>query len=298
MYEYYDCGKLTKDIYEDKMVEIANKSVELQTLLVEFSCDRGYGKDASKWKNHYKLNINISRYEEIDLSHSKPTQEVESFYKLPVDASKIIFVDTRELFDKMFESFKKHKTVGLDCEQQISNDLSIIQIATKDEVFVIDAMNMRNDFDWKKLADEFFNSYKIKKLGCGILNDLTTISKFLAIKIDKNASYIDLGLLSEKAMEVKTFKFPFEEEKRSETRPGLSKLTKLCLGSSLNKAYAVSNWSQRPLREEQLSYAALDAFVATEIFDKINEILSKLEFAFEDIYYEKKDDCKGKKKPK
>lgn len=292
MTEYYDCEKLSKEIYEDKITEIANKGVELQQLLVKLTDERGYGRDADKWKKHYMVDVNISTFEQIE--EFKQTPENDSYYKLPIGISRIIFVDNENKFEEMLLKITGVETVGLDCEQQINNDLSIIQIATKDSIFIIDSMCGK--FNWEKFIDAFFNNYKITKLGCEILHDLKTIEKFLSIKIDESASYIDLGRLGQKLKTVKDFKFPFEEEEREENRPGLSKLTKLCLGKSLNKALAISNWSIRPLREEQLIYAALDAFVAIEIIDKIKEILDKANLSYEDIYYNENEETKGKKK--
>ncbi len=47
---------------------------------------------------------------------------------------------------------------------------------------------------------------------------------------------------------------------------GLSGLTAAVLGRPLQKAEQISDWSRRPLRPSQLTYAALDAFVGLEIF--------------------------------
>lgn len=295
MCEYYDCKRMSKEIYEDKIIEIVDKNIELQKSLVQFTNDRGHGKDATKWKDRYNVDIKISSCEDFFFERCKFTDETESFYKLPIDASKIIIVDNEKLFDEMLEDFKEHSVIGLDCEQQINSDLSIIQLATNEKVFIIDAMTMREKFDWKKLAENLFNTCSVTKLGCGILGDVRTIEKFLAIKIDHSATYIDLGKLSEKLMAVKEFKFPFQKQKQNEYRPGLSKLTKLCLGKDLNKSFAISNWTMRPLRAEQLHYAALDAYCAIEIFYKINEILYQLNLTYEDIYY-KENNCKDKKK--
>lgn len=50
---------------------------------------------------------------------------------------------------------------------------------------------------------------------------------------------------------------------------GLSKLTQSCFGKALDKSECMSNWQNRPLRSNQLRYAALDAFVLIQIHDYI-----------------------------
>ncbi len=49
-------------------------------------------------------------------------------------------------------------------------------------------------------------------------------------------------------------------------------LSSLCcnvIGMQLNKLMQVSDWQQRPLSEDQIAYAALDAFILTLLFDLI-----------------------------
>jgi hypothetical protein len=49
------------------------------------------------------------------------------------------------------------------------------------------------------------------------------------------------------------------------------KLTDLCaqiLGKPLDKSEQFGNWAKRPLRREQLQYAALDAYCLLDLFDQ------------------------------
>ncbi len=52
---------------------------------------------------------------------------------------------------------------------------------------------------------------------------------------------------------------------------GLSGLTASVLGRPLQKAEQISDWSRRPLRASQLTYAALDAYVGLEIFMQLRQ---------------------------
>lgn len=51
----------------------------------------------------------------------------------------------------------------------------------------------------------------------------------------------------------------------------------MCLGKKLDKSNQFSNWAQRPLRKEQLRYAALDAFCLLEIYDAIEKQLTHIQ---------------------
>ncbi len=48
------------------------------------------------------------------------------------------------------------------------------------------------------------------------------------------------------------------------------------LGRPLQKAEQISDWSRRPLRASQLTYAALDAYVGLEIFMQLRKRASDL----------------------
>lgn len=67
------------------------------------------------------------------------------------------------------------------------------------------------------------------------------------------------------------------------TNQNLANLAKLCIGKKLDKSNQFSNWAQRPLRKEQLQYAALDAYCLLEIYDVIRKQLVKLKLDPGDI---------------
>lgn len=285
MYEYYDNENFSKEIYEDKIKEIADKNEELQALVVEHSCERGYIADGRKWKEHYKLSIDISRYDALtNLTHEKTLDMSDYFYEMS-KASTITFVDDEKSYREMLEKLAIYEFAGLDCEQQVNNDLSTIQIAVKDEVFIIDAMKLQKSLSkeaWLELATKFLNNAKILKLGCGIFHDITTIERFLPIKVGK-ASFIDLSVFGKNLFAIPRFKYPFHPDEHPGSNLGLSALTKLCFNKNLNKALAISNWAVRPLRSEQLTYAALDAHVALDIFHTVNNILKQLNLSYKNV---------------
>ncbi len=57
--------------------------------------------------------------------------------------------------------------------------------------------------------------------------------------------------------------------KPNSSEKGLSALVESLLGLPLDKRDQISNWSRRPLRENQVVYAALDAYVLLEVFEAL-----------------------------
>jgi hypothetical protein len=284
MHEYYGNEKLTKDIYEDKIKEIADKSKDLQIMLVELSCERGFVRDGANWNEHYKLSHDISKYGQsmtVEFTTRAETLN-DDFYELPSSVI-ITYVDTEELFREMLQVLKDHNCAGIDCEQQSNSKLSTIQIAIQDRVFVIDVLALEDWMPkelWTALCANFFDNTKIAKLGIGISHDVNTISSALSIKLLKNTGYIDLNSIVKKCfLNAPGFKLPYQEERINERNDiGLSVMTKICLGKGLNKSFAISNWSIRPLRAQQINYAAIDAYCALAIYNVITEAAKAARF--------------------
>jgi len=53
---------------------------------------------------------------------------------------------------------------------------------------------------------------------------------------------------------------------------GLSGFCEVLLGKPLSKVDQVSDWGRRPLRMQQMYYAALDAFVGLELYERLHQL--------------------------
>lgn len=65
------------------------------------------------------------------------------------------------------------------------------------------------------------------------------------------------------------FIFSLPDDEKLESGSALTNLVQLCFGRPLDKSNQFSNWNNRPLREEQMMYAALDAYCLIEIYETI-----------------------------
>lgn len=63
----------------------------------------------------------------------------------------------------------------------------------------------------------------------------------------------------------------------------LGNLVQLCVGKKLDKSNQFSNWENRPLRQEQRLYAALDAYCLIEIYDVIQRQCEKAGIHFNEL---------------
>ena len=77
----------------------------------------------------------------------------------------------------------------------------------------------------------------------------------------------------------------------------LSHLANLCLGRKIDKSNQLSNWLNRPLRHEQIQYAALDAHCLIEIFDIIRNECTRCGLNYKDFLLKRMDSV-GATKPK
>ncbi|KAE8706432.1 Polynucleotidyl transferase isoform 3 [Hibiscus syriacus] len=151
------------------------------------------------------------------------------------------------------------KVVGLDCEWKPNyvkdskpNKVSIMQIASDKKVFIFDLIKLYKDVPavLDNCLTRILQSSRILKLGYSFHCDLKKLAQ----------SYGDLKCFKcyNMLLDIQNmFKDP---------RGGLSGLAEKILGAGLNKTRRNSDWEQRPLTQNQLEYAALDAVVLIEIF--------------------------------
>jgi ribonuclease D len=186
---------------------------------------------------------------------------------------------------------KGYDMIGIDgewppllCANSSAQKLSILQIATWDSCFIIDVIKLSDSQQyWTLFTERILNSQKIIKLGFGIHNDLTVIRDSLLFNIDfKPQKVLDLMKLTEYILSEYTniINDSVIAEARTRNLKGLSKVVFLLFGKSLNKSEQFSDWSRRPLREDQVKYAALDAFCLLQIYQKLEQLFAENDYDF------------------
>jgi len=166
----------------------------------------------------------------------------------------IVHVITQEYeLNEVFRQINAHETVGFDTETKPVfvkgkyNHVSLVQLAIPDAVYLIRV----NELGLPDQLCELFSNPDIKKLGVALADDIKDLQKLRKFTpngfVELSNLVDDLGIESN----------------------GLRKLTATILGFRISKNAQVSNWEAPVFSEKQIRYAATDAWVALEMYNKL-----------------------------
>jgi hypothetical protein len=218
----------------------------------------------------------------------------ENAFEVPLDAIKLLATsdDCVAAFDEILESVT---VVGLDAEWRpvLKKGLrpapAMFQIATLDRVYVIDVValgGVLSDEAASKLKDVLTSS-EIRKIGFAMSNDL-------ALLADLHPSLSDMPTAIQSMWDFKAFRdrgfdllksmYPdVEMEGPNKLGGSLNALVHLVLGKYLVKPPNVrsSDWSKRPLTDEQIQYAAMDASCLLKVYEALKKKAEECEVELE-----------------
>lgn len=188
----------------------------------------------------YASTISSEEINEMDL------QRYEGKIHILTEASQIA---------RAMKKISAERAVGFDTESKPAfrkgevNDVSLIQIATQKEVFLI-RVNLTG------LTPEllsFLENEKLLKIGVALRDDIKDLRRLHDFNpagfIELNKMVTEIGIESN----------------------GLRKLTAIILGFRISKSAQISNWESEKLSDKQLSYAATDAWVCIEMYNELGK---------------------------
>lgn len=193
---------------------------------------------------------------------------------------------------------KPGQIVGIDMEWRPSFGMvgkprvSLLQLAVRDEVFLLDLPRLLEQAEVKgekeklpHFIQRLYSDATITKLGYGMSGDLSSLAATCSTLkgMDKQSqSVVDLltidKLLQKSStdwkkgglkVDVLSPEQSCEDGGLRQPEKGLSLLVQHVLGKPLDKTEQMSNWEKRPLREEQILYAASDAYCLLEVYEKL-----------------------------
>ncbi|XP_076248872.1 exonuclease mut-7 homolog [Calliopsis andreniformis] len=314
IHKRYVDGSLNPSSWREMVEEAVGTDKKLQAAMIRLLLNSKDSKEALYWAKKFDIpkeqwpwvltytaentkdeNDGASTSVEKE-SDWEETADSLNYHELKLHRDCIKVVNTLESFAKFIDNgLKDVHIVGIDSEWKPSfgtkqPDLALIQIATETNVYILDVISIGHNSSecWAQLGPALFENKNILKLGFGISHDMTIIHDSLpALSHVKTygQGYIDIVELWKKLVNEYKFVFPHENDQHL-TKNSLSKLVELCLGKKINKSDQFSNWENRPLRESQLKYAALDAYCLLEVYKILENQSSQLGIPFHDICME------------
>nr|XP_038043968.1 exonuclease mut-7 homolog isoform X6 [Anas platyrhynchos] len=225
------------------------------------------------------------KYEEINK---------KDYYQLPIPRANIHFL---QKWEEMLQCWEKvlqpGQIVAIDMEWRPSFGMvgkprvSLLQIAVKDEVFLLDLPQLLEQAEMEGEKEKLphfiqmlYSDAAITKLGYGMSGDLSSLAAtcFALKGMDKQSQGVVDLLTVDKQLQKASIDWKKSSRKVEQSHEdkgirqpekGLSLLVQHVLGKPLDKTEQLSNWEKRPLREEQIIYAASDAYCLLEIYEKL-----------------------------
>ncbi|MEM9672779.1 MAG: 3'-5' exonuclease [Bacteroidota bacterium] len=171
---------------------------------------------------------------------------------------KIVLVTDSDKMETVFDELREHEVVGFDTEARpafkrgVRYDTSLIQVSVPHKTYLI----RLNYTGISSAFTNFFADPMVKKVGISIKDDL----KDLRILCAKH----HLPFLPENVLDLNDAAKQLDVD-----HAGVRKLTAIFLGFRVSKAQQTSNWENPQLTEPQLRYAATDAWVCLEIYQRL-----------------------------
>ena len=169
----------------------------------------------------------------------------------------IVVIENSADLKKAIEECEKYSIVGFDTETKPTfkkgeyNPVALVQLSLENTAYLIRINKTGITHDLIRL----FENPNIEKLGIGLRDDIKDLQK---MKSFAAAGFVDLNECAE-SLEMESI--------------GARKLSGIFLKSRISKNQQVSNWENPKLTPSQMTYAATDAWICLEIYEKMQELL-------------------------
>jgi ribonuclease D len=189
------------------------------------------------------------------MEHLKKTITHEEINELPLKAfeGEVEVIEDGRRLANAFDEVSSAKVIGFDTETKPvfvrghQNKVALMQIALPEKVFLI----RLNKTGIQKEIIQFLENENIGKAGVALRDDIKALQR---LKPFEPGGVIEIADLAKKAgLEIE----------------GVKKLTGLLLGFRISKSVQTSNWEAATLNEKQILYAATDAWVCLQIYNKL-----------------------------
>ena len=179
--------------------------------------------------------------------------EINELPLFKYDGKIVMAADGKQIAKAIFE-IEEHDLIGIDTESKPTfkkgqfNHVALVQIAIPGKVYLlrIHQVGITNAFK------HFLENKRITKIGIALDDDLIALNKRRKFV---PSGFEDLNLIAP-TLGIENI--------------GARNLSALLLNSRISKNQQVSNWENPKLTEPQIKYAATDAWICLEMYNKLN----------------------------
>lgn len=168
---------------------------------------------------------------------------------------RIEVVETADALVRACKELSRHSLIGFDTETRpsftagVTNKVALLQLSTKECCYLI----RLNKLPLSREILAILSNEKIAKVGADVKNDITALNR---LRHFTPKGFIDL--------QNEVSKYGIEDK-------SLRKISGIVLGKRVSKAQRLSNWAAKQLTPQQQMYAATDAWVCIEIYNRLTK---------------------------
>jgi ribonuclease D len=168
---------------------------------------------------------------------------------------KAVIASSEKQIDRAIAEIERNEIVGIDTESKPTfkkgqfHHVALIQVACPDKVYLLRIQKVGISNTLKS----FLCNPRIIKIGIALDDDLIALQKRRSFQ---PAGFHDLNVIAPK-LGIQNI--------------GARSLSALILGIRISKSQQVSNWENPVLTMQQIKYAATDAWICLEIFQKLRQ---------------------------
>lgn len=189
------------------------------------------------------------------MSQFRPNISSDEITLLPkaLFGGKVEVVDSEQQLDEACDWLLRQPIIGFDTETRpafkagMSNKVALLQLSGGDRCFLFRLCRMKFD----RAIMRILESRDIVKVGAAVRDDIRGLQ---SLRHFRPQNFVDLqSIVGEWGIEEKSVR----------------KVAAVVLGVRISKAQRLSNWEAATLTSAQVDYAATDAWVCLEIYNKL-----------------------------
>lgn len=179
--------------------------------------------------------------------------EIHSYNRINFQGKIHLITNDQELANAE-QNLNSAQALGFDTETRASfkvgevYQVALLQLATDDDAYLI-RLHGISRFEF---IQSIFENQEILKVGVAIRDDLKSLQKIFKF-VPQN--FIELQSIA---------------KQKGLKNMGLRGMTEEVLQASLSKKAKISNWESKKLTDQQILYAATDAWIGLKLYQAIN----------------------------